>query len=316
MFGVAPVVFIRVGDDTAVATDIIGGIDPVTGKKTGLELINSVFPKYRLVPGQIVAPKFSADPSVAAVMQAKANSINGLFKSTAVIDLPESVTKYSDAPDYKNTNNLTDEEQIVCFGRPALSDKVFWMSSQYAALTMLVDSLNEDVPYMSPSNHNLQMNKLMVAGSECFIELEQANYLNGNGIITALNWIGGWKAWGNRTGCYPSVTDPKDAFIPIRRMFNWIGNEQILTYWQKVDSPMNKRLIQTILESFQTRLDGLTARQFILGGRVVFEDPENPVTDLMNGIIRFHNFITPPPPAKEIHFINEFDPQYFETLFS
>ena len=38
------------------------------------------------------------------------------------------------------------------------------------------------------------------------------------GIVTALNWEGGWRVWGNRTSDYPSSTDPKDTFIPNRRM--------------------------------------------------------------------------------------------------
>ena len=40
----------------------------------------------------------------------------------------------------------------------------------------------------------------------------------------ALNFAGGWKAWGNRLGSYPTNTDPKDNFIPVRRMFDYVGN--------------------------------------------------------------------------------------------
>jgi len=41
----------------------------------------------------------------------------------------------------------------------------------------------------------------------------------------------------------------------------------------------------------------------------IFDD-ENPDTDLMAGIIRFHLFITPPNPAQEIDFILEYDASY------
>ena len=50
-------------------TDIIGRIDPTTGAKKGLECISTVFPKYTLVPNLILAPKFSTDSVVAAVME-------------------------------------------------------------------------------------------------------------------------------------------------------------------------------------------------------------------------------------------------------
>ena len=47
--------------------------------------------------------------------------------------------------------------------------------------------------------------------------------------------MNGWKAWGNRTACYPGNTDIKDCFIPCRRMYNWWANQFILSYFSKVD---------------------------------------------------------------------------------
>ena len=44
------------------STDVIGGINESTGESEGLELIDSVFPQFRLVPGSILAPRFSEDP--------------------------------------------------------------------------------------------------------------------------------------------------------------------------------------------------------------------------------------------------------------
>ena len=90
----------------------------------------------------------------------------------------------------------------------------------------------------------------------------------------------------------------------------------ITTYWQKVDFPINKRLVETIVDSANLWLNALTARQFILGGRVEFRADENPNINLMDGIIKFHVYITPPSPAREIDFILEYDPKYLETLFA
>jgi phage tail sheath protein FI len=98
-------------------------------------------------------------------------------------------------------------------------------------------------------------------------------------------------------------------------MFNWIANSIILTYWQRVDFPVNRRLIETIMDSTNIWLNGLAARQFILGGRVEFQEDDNPTTDLMDGVIKFHVYITPPSPAREIDFILEYDPAYVQTLF-
>jgi phage tail sheath protein FI len=59
--------------------EIIGGVDPVTYKRKGLELIHEAFPKYRKVPGMILAPGYSHDSEVAAIMETKTKNINGVF---------------------------------------------------------------------------------------------------------------------------------------------------------------------------------------------------------------------------------------------
>lgn len=149
----------------------------------------------------------------------------------------------------------------------------------------------------------------------CELGPDEAAYLNGQGVVTALNFIGGWKAWGNRTACYPSNTDPKDAFIPLRRMFNWHASTFIQTYWVKVDKPINKRLINAIVDSENIRLNGLVAQGVLLGGRIEFLEEENATTDLLDGIITFHTYITPPTPARVIEDTIEYDPDYFSALF-
>ncbi len=252
-------------------TDIIGGVS-VNGDYKGLELVNQVFPRFRLVPGQIVAPKFSTNSAVAAVMAAKANSINGLFKATANVDISTTeVTDYTKVAEHKNLKNLTSTYQDVFWPKVSLGGQQYHLGTQAASLMCYVDSINDDIPYVSPSNKNLQADSAVLEdGKEIFLGQDQAAYLNGQGIVTALNFIGGWKLWGNRTGAYPGVTDPKDSFIPVRRMFNWVQNTLILTYWQKVDDPTNTKLIETVIDSINIWLNGLSARGYLLGGRVEF----------------------------------------------
>lgn len=304
------------GNPTLVdANDIIGGVDGATGALTGLELVNEVFPRFRLVPGQIVANGWSDDPAVAAVMAAKCGNINGVFKAICLVDLPESVDLYTEAPAYKENNNLTDEQMTVCWPKVRLGGDEYWLSTQLAGLICQTDAGHDDIPYKSPSNERLQMTAAVANGNEVWLGQDQAAYLNGNGIVTALNFIGGWKCWGNRTGAYPGVTDVKDAFLPIRRMFNWIDNTLILTWWQAVDAPATRRLVETVIDSNNLWFNGLAAREYILGGRVEFDASENPTTDLMDGIIKFHVFVTPASPAEELNYIVEYDPAYIGTLF-
>ena len=301
------------------SADIIGGVDSA-GTKSGLETLNQVFPLTRLVPGIVMAPGWSHDPAVEAIMKAKAGNINEHFTAITLVDIPsdsKGVTKYSDVPNWKNDHNYTGVNEVACWPMVQQGGKLYHMSTQLLGVISTVDSSDEDgVPYQSPSNKSMQMEGLCLAdGTEVVMEPEQANYLNGQGIVTALNFIGGWKAWGNNTACYPADTDAKDRFIPLRRMFNWHAATFIQTYWQKVDNPTNRRLIDSVIDSENIRLNGLAAREVILGGRVEFLDDENPKTALLNGKVKFHTYFTPPIPAEDIENVIELDTDYLDNLF-
>lgn len=307
----------KVDPTKVTAEDVIGGVD-TDGNKSGLELVSECFPRFRLVPGLIIAPGYSSNAGVAATMAAKCPNINEVFKAKCIVDVPtDTVKNYSGVAEWKNANNITDASQIVCWPGVALDGTFYHMSTQLAGLIGKTDSENDDVPYVSPSNNNFQMTASVLAdGTEIYLGQENAAYLNSQGVVTALNFIGGWKCWGNRTACYPGNTDVKDSFIAVSRMFSWIGNTLVQTFWSKVDAPLNRRQIDTIVDSANVWLNGLAARQYILGGRVEFLDTENPTTDLMDGIARFHVYVTPPSPNREIDFILEYDPDYIETLFA
>ena len=326
LFGQAPCVLINVYDPAkhendpskVKAADIIGGVD-ANGKYSGLELVNQVFSKFRQIPGLIGCPKWSENPAVAAAMLAKADSVSGIFTCSAVVDIPSGsggAAKYTDVPSWKTTNNYTSAREIVCWPKVKLGDQTFHMSTQLIGLMNRTDGAHDDIPYKSPSNELLQMDSCVTeAGDDILLTLEQANYLNSQGVVTALNWTGGWKSWGNRTGAYPAVTDAKDCFIAVRRMMDFLSNQFITTFWQETDEAMTPRLIRTIVNSFNLYLNSLVAREMLLGGRIEFREDENALTDLLNGILRFHIFITPPMPAETIEGIFEYDTQYLTVLY-
>ncbi|GGG32947.1 hypothetical protein GCM10007425_29530 [Lysinibacillus alkalisoli] len=305
-------------DPTMVtADDIVGGVD-VDGNYKGLELVAHVFPLFRLVPGTIICPKYSTNPLVAAVMEAKSQYINGVFQAISIPDIStEEVTDYTKVAKAKNDNNIASTYQFATWPMASLGGKVMHLSTQLASLMGIVDADNEGVPYVSPSNKNLKMDSAVLAdGTPVVLGVDQANYLNGQGIVTTVNFIGGHKLWGNRTAAYPANSDAKDAFIPLRRMFNYVTNTLVLTYWNKVDEPGNPKLIESVVRSVNTWLDGLTAEGKLLGGRVEFRRELNPTTALLDGKYKFSVFLTPPTPAEEISFELELDINYFDALFT
>jgi len=306
--------------DPSLVTDaeIIGGFNVNTKKTSGLELVDSVYPKYSIAPDLLCAPGWSHKTEVAAVLNAKAQSINGLFAAKALIDIDTSAVKYySDAPAWKKAQNINFKTQILCFPMIKLGERTFHLSTQAAGLMGQVDTDNGGCPCESPSNKLLQANAAVLAdGSEFLIDLQQANYLNSNGIVTVLNLMGGFTLWGNQTACFPASTDVKDYFISVSRMFGWVANSVILTYWSKIDKKLNYRLVDNIVDSLNIWLNGLVSEEKLLGGRVEFRESENSQTALMAGKAVFHIFMTPPSPAQEIEFVLEYDADYISTLFA
>lgn len=300
------------------AADIIGGVNTSTGKTEGLELIDEVYPRFGIVPGIIIAPKWSTDSGVAAVMKAKEHNICGHFNAISISDIPTTEVKtYTQAAEWKNKNNYVDKDGFIGWPLLKLGESKYHLSTELASLMNYIDSQHDGIPYYSPSNKSLLADGACLAdGTEVFLNNAQAAYLNGQGIVTAINFIGGWKAWGNRSTAYPSSTDVKDTFITNRRMFNWVGNTLVTTFWSKIDEPTNKRLIETVVDSANIWLNGLTAKGALLGGRVEYREDENTTTDVMDGKIRFHVYITPPAPARDIEFIQEYDPSYISALFA
>jgi len=305
---------------TVAASDIIGSVDAATQKKKGLELVGDVFPRFRVVPGQILAPGFSSDPTVTAVMLAKASSINGHFNAITLADIPATsagVDVYTEAAAWKNTNSYTAADMAVCWPMGRLGDTLYHLSTLTAARAMQTDADNDGIPYESPSNKTLPIDSIALAdGTEVILDTVAAASLNAQGIVTALNFIGGWVLWGNRTGAYPGTTDPADAFIPFVRMRAWNRQVIVLSHWQRVDDPMNRRKIESVVDSENIRLNALAARGFLLGGRLEFRPELNPTTSLLDGQVVYSMMWMPPPPMEGITFNVEVDPSYLSTLFA
>ena len=275
-----------------------------------------------VIPDLLLVPGWSHDPVVAALLATKSAGINGLFGAKCIIDADSSadgVTEYSQLTAYKHKNNFVDVNQIVCWPQVKLGEYQFHMSTQLAGLMASVDTANGGCPYESPSNKNFKMDACCLAdGTEVNLTWEQVNLIAGSwGVVTAINFMGmGWTAKGNYTACYPANTDVKDQFIPISRMFDWVGNTLIRTFWAKLDKPMNRRLADNILDTCNIWLNGQVAAGHLLGARAELLEEENSLLDLMAGILHIHIYITPPGPMQECDFTLEYDIGYVQSALA
>jgi len=169
----------------------------------------------------------------------------------------------------------------------------------YNAMTAKTNSLNSVFRYHCLVDLDTET---VTTYDAAYAEKNKNNFV----IVTAIN-MNGWKAWGNRTACYPVNTDIKDCFIPCRRMYNWWANQFILSYFQKVDDPANRRLIESIVDSENIKGNAWKQRYMVAEARMVFDQEDNPTTDLINGIIRIGMLFSPYPPAEQILTTVEYD---------
>jgi phage tail sheath protein FI len=87
LYAMSPAIFVNVFDPNVhkteqnpdptkvTSTDIIGGYNSQTGKRTGLETIEEVFSSFGKVVGIVLAPGYSHNESVANAMIAKAETL-------------------------------------------------------------------------------------------------------------------------------------------------------------------------------------------------------------------------------------------------
>jgi hypothetical protein len=294
-------------------TDLIGGLDSATGKRTGFELLDTIIPSFGVIPGLVLAPKYSTDPSVAVAMTAKAQSINTMFKAFSLVDLDTKTIKTKkDAIAAKKTG---DPGQYICWPKISFNGKQYHISTHLAGAIAQMDAENNGIPSNSPSNRALKADGCILAdGTPVTVGLDDANDLNGAGIGTMLSFIGGPRVWGNRTSAYPNASDVKDVFISAKRMMFWINNWIIVDTWRDVDGNITKRFVESITDRHNLRFNGLVSMGALLGGRCVFNPADNPPQQMLGGKIKFELAVGIAPVAESVEFSIEVDTEYLSTI--
>lgn len=295
--------------------DVIGGYNVTTGKSTGIELADQAYFKTKVLPSVLIAPGFSDNSGVAAVLSAKAKSLSVVFRSFAICDL--TADSYQAAVTAKSgSGTFQNEKERLCWPMLGLDGRKYHFSTQVAGLMCALAANNRGIPSEPASNKTLQADSAILPdGTEVTLDLNQANHLRGQGITTALNFVNGFTAWGEYTACAPTNTDPKDASCNIAMMVNYIANTVILTYWSYIDQKMTDRLAASIADQINYWLNGLVNTGDLLGARCEVLAEENPITDLMAGIVRVHIYMAVPGPAQQIDFVVEYDTSYVAAAF-
>lgn len=274
--------------------------------------LREVYPRFGMTPGLLLAPGYSKDPNVAAVMQGACENINGVYSCECILDVDcgtSGAQTYDAVKQVKENKGLTSPHAYAYWPMAQVGNYRLSLSAIMGALTAATDAANGDVPSLSPSNKSLPgvTGLCLEDGIEVILDQAQANVVNSAGIGTVLN-LNGFKAWGNNTCAYPSTTDPKDRWIAVRRFFTWRSNSLIQTYFERVDSPANYRMLEAIVDAENVNGNAYVAAGACAAYQCEFRSDENPTTQILDGTIKFHLTLAPYNPAECIEFTLEFDP--------
>lgn len=298
-------------------------VDAITAAdiEEAVEKVEECKSRFGIVPDLLLAPGWSQIPSVAAVLAAKAASINGLFKCKAVVDVDTDAATgantYSKVLEWKNKNGYTDDNMIVCWPLAKVGDYVFDYSVIACGVIANTDSDNGNCPYESPSNKSIAISGLCTKdGTEINLSIQQADVVSYSaGVVTALNF-NGWVLWGNYTGCWPASSDVSKYFICTNRMMDFVCNTFVNTYWSHLDRPLTRVRIDAIVNSFNSWLNGLTHEGKLYGGQIEYVAANNPTANLIAGKFALNTRIASPVPAQEINMYEEFDVEYLNSALS
>lgn len=309
------VVYKEVDPSAVTESDLLGGYDAETGIVTGLELIRKVYPKFAIRPDIIIAPNFAHKPVIKTALEAKANNISGVFKARTFTDIDTSVaTTYTKAIKWVNDNLYADKRNTVTWPKVKKDGKILSYSTYLAAFrSAQIANDPDNLPVESLSNKEIGVDAFVLEdGTEVYLEHEEANALNGNGIVTGLQWGGTLRAWGNNTAIYPSSTATQYRFAMVRDSLDWYANSFITTFFDKVDDLANMRLIESIVDEENARLSVLVGSGRVAGAEISFSTKKNTKESILNGEIHFDRKVAFFTPAEVINDVVTFDPTFIE----
>ncbi|MDD6910215.1 phage tail sheath family protein [Actinobacillus minor] len=243
-------------DPTKVTEDDIkGGVDSLTGKRKGFELLRDGFNLFGADAKILICPEYDKTASCAAALATLADQMH----AKAYIQLPKgtSLSKAIAGRGPMGTINASASNENVRHFFPyaiGSSNSLESLATHAAGLRMKVDV--EHGYWFSTSNRELSG----VIGMEIPLTARvddlqsETNRLNAVGITTIFNSFGtGFRLWGNRSSNFPTVTHIS-CFEVASRTGDIIDESIRQAELQFIDQPIDDALLDSFVETIDTFL--------------------------------------------------------------
>lgn len=137
----------------------------------------------------------------------------------------------------------------------------------------------------------------------------RANLLNEQNIATVIRQ-NGFRLWGNRT----LSSDPKWAFLCVRRTADILNDSLQRAHLWAVDRPITRNYLQEVAEGVNAYIRSLIAQGALLGGKCWADPDLNSPANISDGKVFFNFDFTAPYPAEHITFRSILTTEYLEEL--
>ena len=313
----AMVVVVRVeegADEAGTLANVTGGVDKDTGDYEGVHAFLAAQSVLGVTPRLLIAPGFThqrpedsenlgtylANPVVAELL-----GIAERLRAVIIADGPN--TNDTDAVTYRkdwdSDRVYVVDPAVLVFENGTSTTRP--ASPRIAGLIAKMD--NSKGFWWSPSNQTING----IIGTRRPVDFtlgdpnSRANYLNENEVATIIR-EDGYRLWGNRT----ASSDPKWAFLAVRRTADMINDSLLRAHLWAVDRNITRTYLEDVAEGVNAYLRSLISQGAILGG-TCWADPDlNTPANISAGKVFFNFDFTPPSPAERItfrsHLVNDY----------
>lgn len=313
----ALIVVIRVApglNEAATQAALIGGVNGVTGVRTGMQAFLDAESQLGVRPRILIAPGWTHQISGAANPVAAAFvPVLERLKGVAYIDGPSTTDAAAIAARayYSSKRLIMVEARTTVFNSLGTTpgNEDVYTSAAAAGITAKLDA--ERGFWWSPSNQVI--NGVLKLHRPIDFSMgdpnSRANLLNEADITTVIREQG-FRLWGNRT----LSDDAKWAFISVVRTADIINDSILRAHLWAVDRPITKVYLESVAEGVNNYLRELQALGAILGGRC-WPDPDlNTPASIESGRVYFNFDFTPPYPAERVTFTSIVTNEYAAGL--
>lgn len=301
---VTVVVRVKQGDTEAeTTTNIVGGVDATTGKKTGMKALLAaqsllgVKPRILGVPGHDSKAVATELLSVAQSLRAFAYlSAYGCKTVSEAIAYRENFSQREAMliwPDFLSWDTVTN------------ADATAFATARALGLRAKIDQQTGWHKTLS----NVGVNGVTGISADVFWDLQDsatdANLLNKNDVTTLIR-KDGYKFWGSRT----CSDDPLFQFENYTRTAQVLADTMAEAHMWAVDMPLHPSLAKDILEGIKAKFRELKSAGYIIDGNAWIDDAANDKDTLKAGKLVIDYDYTPVPPLENLLLRQRITDQY------